>query len=401
MSTIRYRKNINCLTSDELHDFREALAIMFDLPGEDENSYEKLAGLHYLPSPFYCKHGNPGFLTWHRAYMFAYEKALQNINCDIMLPFWDWSSGPTTGVPAACTDSTYVNRNGDTIANPLYSGPMPESVGGGSTSRRGDIDTTTFDDIATSAQSTLTSLTFSTFQTSLNGGPHGLVHVRVSGEMGSFPRAGYDPIFYLHHCNVDRLWAQWQLTHPGSLSTLEAALGLEPFNNTFDSGWKIGSDMESTDSLGYRYQSFCFRFIFLPPLDFWKHFKLLCDHFWCLRPVFPVRLVLQSKKMPSRSMELRVFVNDPDSSAKTQTTGNPNFAGSIGLFGMSGKNEKMMQMKSRPNERFDVSVDISKALIEHGSEDEEVTIKIVPVGLDGRAIDPVDANIDGLDILVE
>jgi len=24
-----------------------------------------------------------------------------------------------------------------------------------------------------------------------------------------------DPIFFLHHANVDRLWAQWQLTHPG------------------------------------------------------------------------------------------------------------------------------------------------------------------------------------------
>ena len=23
-----------------------------------------------------------------------------------------------------------------------------------------------------------------------------------------------DPIFFLHHCNVDRLWAKWQTTYP-------------------------------------------------------------------------------------------------------------------------------------------------------------------------------------------
>ncbi len=25
-----------------------------------------------------------------------------------------------------------------------------------------------------------------------------------------------DPVFFLHHANVDRVWATWQLTHPGS-----------------------------------------------------------------------------------------------------------------------------------------------------------------------------------------
>ena len=25
----------------------------------------------------------------------------------------------------------------------------------------------------------------------------------------------HDPIFWLHHANIDRLWAQWQQAHPG------------------------------------------------------------------------------------------------------------------------------------------------------------------------------------------
>ena len=28
--------------------------------------------------------------------------------------------------------------------------------------------------------------------------------------MASVPSAAYDPIFYLHHANIDRLWADWQ-----------------------------------------------------------------------------------------------------------------------------------------------------------------------------------------------
>lgn len=43
---------------------------------------------------------------------------------------------------------------------------------------------------------------------------HNRVHVWVGGSMspGTSPD---DPVFFMHHCNIDRLWAQWQLAHPG------------------------------------------------------------------------------------------------------------------------------------------------------------------------------------------
>ena len=43
---------------------------------------------------------------------------------------------------------------------------------------------------------------------------HNRVHVWVGGSMspGTSPD---DPVFFMHHCNVDRLWALWQHTHPG------------------------------------------------------------------------------------------------------------------------------------------------------------------------------------------
>jgi Common central domain of tyrosinase. len=40
---------------------------------------------------------------------------------------------------------------------------------------------------------------------------HNQVHLWVGGDMlvGTSPN---DPVFFLHHCNVDRLWAEWQTT---------------------------------------------------------------------------------------------------------------------------------------------------------------------------------------------
>jgi tyrosinase len=35
-------------------------------------------------------HGTPSFLVWHRFFILGYEKALQSIDNQIMLPFWDW-----------------------------------------------------------------------------------------------------------------------------------------------------------------------------------------------------------------------------------------------------------------------------------------------------------------------
>jgi len=40
--------------------------------------------------------------------------------------------------------------------------------------------------------------------------PHGSIHVDVGGWMGRFETAALDPIFWLHHANIDRLWVVWR-----------------------------------------------------------------------------------------------------------------------------------------------------------------------------------------------
>ena len=397
MSDIRYRRNINCLTSNQLHDLREALTQMYALPASDEHSYEKIAGLHGSPSPSYCIHGYPGFLTWHRAYLDVYEKALRCVNSDVTLPFWNWSSGPTTGVPAACRDATYVNRDGNTVDNPLFAGPIPSSLGGGMSSRRSDIDTTSFDDLAVSAQSALTQTNFSSFQTALNG-PHGGVHVRVGGDMSSVSRAGFDPIFYLHHANVDRLWAIWQNSNPAALPSNEANLELEPFNKPYSTNWHLGSDVETTDMLGYRYTNFCF--IILPwpfsrkliPLELEKS----------MIPQFEsARLILKADSMPMRSTEFRIFVNEEKTSPDAKTQGNPRFAGSVAVFGMG--DEKLMSDQRNKGKSFDVSVDICSAIKQQFDEnsDAELALSVVAVDENGKAIPEDQINIKGMELIID
>ncbi|KAK3717680.1 hypothetical protein LTR37_005747 [Vermiconidia calcicola] len=48
---------------------------------------------------------------------------------------------------------------------------------------------------------------------------HGLYHVLIGGQgghMSSVPVAAFDPIFWLHHCQIDRWLAIWQAAHPNS-----------------------------------------------------------------------------------------------------------------------------------------------------------------------------------------
>jgi hypothetical protein len=77
---MRTRKNINCLSQDELHDLRESLAGIYQLPDTHPNSFATIAGLHGNPPPSYCIHGNNGFLSWHRAYLLELENALRTVH---------------------------------------------------------------------------------------------------------------------------------------------------------------------------------------------------------------------------------------------------------------------------------------------------------------------------------
>jgi tyrosinase len=113
-----------------------------ELPANDARSFFMLGGFHGEPfrgkgktDPTwwggYCEHGTVLFPTWHRAYLYVLERALQSVpGCEgVMLPFWDETSADSlaNGLPAAVTWETF-ELDGEVIPNPLRSFVLPVAI---------------------------------------------------------------------------------------------------------------------------------------------------------------------------------------------------------------------------------------------------------------------------------
>jgi hypothetical protein len=105
---------------------------------------------------------------------------------------------------------------------------------------------------------------FTAFQAAIEGGVHGVVHCAlghgcIGPDMGRVPRSAYDPIFWLHHANIDRLWKRWLDLGGGRRNPgpEQEVFWTTPFT-FFDEGGRLvrmtGEEIVDTvDQLGYRY----------------------------------------------------------------------------------------------------------------------------------------------------
>jgi tyrosinase len=66
----------------------------------------------------------------------------------------------------------------------------------------------------------------------LEDNPHNTVHVLIDGFMGGVQLAALDPIFWLHHCNIDRLWEAW-LSRPDNIQENRSAWRDGPIDPVF------------------------------------------------------------------------------------------------------------------------------------------------------------------------
>ena len=248
------RKAIRGLHPQEVTSFRDAIARQKAL--SDERGYNYFAGLHSLPLPEECEHGNLLFLPWHRAYMYFWELALQDLVPDIGIPYWDWTADVShqRGLPAALTEAQV-----DGLENPLFSSTVEwprelidfvrERLPGTLTQEGQTLrDPEAPDELPRKAtiDFILNAPTFQDFSIMLEQ-VHGDVHVWVGGAMSQVATAGYEPAFPLHHSMVDRVWYLWQLRHPGGnppASIMQTVL--TPFPMTV-------ADTLEIQALGYEY----------------------------------------------------------------------------------------------------------------------------------------------------
>ncbi len=157
------------------------------------------------------------FLPWHRMYVYFLERMVRTMSGDphFTLPYWNYMDAPQRPIPARF-------RVPATNANPLY---RPDrNSGSGAPSQTGPANVNGGQPIDYSLTPTplnLDCLKEATylpngpahpgFCSAVNQNPHGMVHDLVGDDvgMGSVPWAANDPVFWLHHCNIDRLWASW------------------------------------------------------------------------------------------------------------------------------------------------------------------------------------------------
>jgi tyrosinase len=179
-----------------------------------------------------CQHAGWFFLPWHRGYLHAFESVLaswiesQGGPSDWALPYWNYlnASDPNARkIPPEFLDPKI--KGGD--PNPLSQATRgPATTLGPQTWVPVDItlDAQTSETVYTSEPGALGyGGPISGFAQQGNAyganesDPHNLVHVMVGGDNTPSPQgwmydpnfAALDPIFWLHHCNIDRLWAAW------------------------------------------------------------------------------------------------------------------------------------------------------------------------------------------------
>lgn len=228
------RKSIATLPADELARLKRAWL----LAQEDvTNLYDTVVGSHGWPLGPNCPHHSPDlqFLPWHRQYLLDLENILRQYEPEVTLPFWDWAGNtpPNTlgGLPTACRPEPV----GTLDLNALSSAPMRwvrgfvaenlrfldadwlELLGNG-TSRRAPRAATNLHDPggANLQQRELEALAATDFTlfTERSEAAHDQVHGHVGAHMSQVVTAAFDPIFWLHHVNVDRQWAIWQKLNP-------------------------------------------------------------------------------------------------------------------------------------------------------------------------------------------
>ncbi len=254
------RRSLGQLAPDDpvLQTLRAGVRILKAKPASDPLNWSNLADIHLN----FCPHGNWFFLPWHRAYLAMYERLIRTVtgSPQFALPYWDWTADRQ--LPAAFAQVSFGGQ-----PNPLFepSRTIPPTFGlpdnmVGPSVISGILGQADFEIFASSRPQGQNS-TASSWQRApgsqgpMESNPHNRVHGTVGGVMQNF-RSPVDPIFLMHHGNIDRLWAAWnQRCHANTSSTLWRQFGfVNNFRRPTGSLYSVGvSSLLTTTANGYRY----------------------------------------------------------------------------------------------------------------------------------------------------
>lgn len=229
------------------------------------------ASMEFALSVGNAAHGGPIFLPWHRTYMIALEQWMQTVldDADFGLPYWDWAAdgelpaaqqyrtelwsadflGEARGqVTSGRLGEMMVHLQATRVPTPTGIQSFVESATARRIRRNAGVDISSlptranvaasldqapydvapFSDAATRGHRNLLEGWAPQASAPHN---HNRVHVWVGGDM-SPSTSPNDPVFFLNHCNVDRIWEAWMAQRGRSYVP---AAGQPPAGHALDS----------------------------------------------------------------------------------------------------------------------------------------------------------------------
>ncbi|WP_373311916.1 grixazone synthase [Streptomyces aurantiogriseus] len=258
------RKNHLDMTAEEKRRFVNAV-----LEIKRRGVYDRLVDLHirvnstdYLDKDTGKRlgHINPGLLPWHRQYILVFERELRKVDPRVTLPYWDWTTDQGEDSPLWADD--FMGGNGRPGDRQVMTGPFARvngfrlnvsvvpvgeehpSLNGHYTQDDRDFLVRDFGTIAPlptakELEDTLAlpvydcppwnytsghTPPYESFRNHLEGYAkfewepnfgklHGAGHSWVGGHM-VYIGSPNDPVFFLHHCFIDKIWSLWMERHP-------------------------------------------------------------------------------------------------------------------------------------------------------------------------------------------
>lgn len=425
---VKVRRNINELYDEDnnhpiILNYRKAVQVMKSRPDSDPTSWAYQANIHGTTlspgswpagAPFAtCEHWTQFFLSWHRMYLYFFERIARKAcgNPDFALPYWDWAADRRLPIP-------FRDPTIGTDTNPLYDGSRNPGINAGNAMPHS----------AVYAGDDLLETSYFSFQSGVEGTPHGTIHGTIGGNMGNFAGAGRDPIFWLHHCNIDRLWEVWLFTNTmNSNPTGNATWMNQTYTFALENGSLTtmkGADILDTETqLRYVYEHTCrspFSFLLTRNLQLKEARRIMSSHFIAkdvkldpdaerieLRQRDPAEWERLAKSLalfsaPDRDTRIllvfdgikseapvngyvEVYVNLPKG-AKTFFE-SPYYAGNIDFFGSDAASRRSMMSKNKVHAEHGLTkeVDATRAfqqLFARGEIGKEgLSITLVPAGV--------------------
>lgn len=282
------RRNVLQLTKAEVSQLVEVFYLLKKNKQYDEFVVDHVKAMAPVPGTNLGQaHRSPLFLPWHRAFLYKFEQYARNAlgKPDWALPYWDWTSSRAAYDNDKSTPEIFRTDMFGGDGSPVMTGPFRQGLWttlNPTTGAVGDLERN-FGNVGfllpswDSAEAAISGFpTYDaapwgqgavSFRNALEGwldfsgykAPvlHNLVHVWVGGHMEWVPIAPNDPIFFLHHANVDRLWALWQTQYPeevyqpqgGQVSGINGNDKMPTFNMTPNDVWNMANLNYTYDTL--------------------------------------------------------------------------------------------------------------------------------------------------------